>query len=770
MRKISLLLMGVIVVNSLLSQPKISFSDLMIKTELNPKLIANARVEAGKANLPISIYIPNKAFIEAKDIEDGKVVYSVITNFAHPEKGGYTAFFDEVSKKFDLSKAKIQYSNGYVVDNSGESIKLNNQSQPTKILLVPDWTLDRVLAFDYETGNLVDTAFIPPDPPRLQSPKHAIQKSKSRILVSDQLSDVVQEYDTSGYFVKTFAPASGVNNAILDNIRGICFRPNRNLLVCNAGGSAGSQNTVQQFDTAGVFVNTFMSQSVNSPFSLLYRPGDILLGNSSGNPKIFKYDFEGVLIGPFTTTTLNFVQQLWRNPDGTIVACEFSGTGSGLKVFDSTGNLITTLAGVTGNRGVFRLPNGNYLTTNSAGLFEIDDTTGLLVRQIYAGGSLQYIDIFDRSPDGGQVTASVNFLEGWNLFSIPIFTNNMSVDSLLVGKSSPVYTYNNGYQSVDTIKNGSGYWVKFPTGKTLDLIGTSVVNTNVTVTQGWNLIGTFNNSVPVEAITSNPPNIIASNFYGYNNGYFVASELLPGKGYWIKVNQNGTLNLPSTLVKNSELVSQNAEFEKFNRIIISDAENNNAILYLTGSEINSSRYELPPIPPNGVFDVRFSSDRYVENINNLSKELVINTFAYPIKIKVEGIEIRLRDLINGKLVDVRLKDGEEIVIENSKMNKFLVEAIGHPSKFELYQNFPNPFNASTVIRFHLSESNFTTLKIYDLFGKEVATLINDKLSAGTYEVKFSSDDLKDKSLSSGIYFYQLKSGKYSEMKKMILLK
>ena len=770
MIKVSFLFFCVIVVNNLLSQPKISFSDLMIKTELNPKLIANARVEAGKANLPISIYIPNKAFIEAKDIEDGKVVYSVITNFAHPEKGGYTAFFDEVSKKFDLSKARIQYSNGYVVDNSGESIKLNNQSQPTKILLVPDWTLDRVLAFDYETGNLVDTAFIPPDPPRLQSPKHAIQKSKSRILVSDQLSDVVQEYDTSGYFVKTFAPASGVNNAILDNIRGICFRPNRNLLVCNAGGPAGSRNTVQQFDTAGVFVNTFMSQSVNSPFSLLYRPGDILLGNSSGNPKIFKYDFEGVLIGPFTTTTLNFVQQLWRNPDGTIVACEFSGTGSGLKVFDSTGNLITTLAGVTGNRGVFRLPNGNYLTTNSAGIFEIDDTTGALVRQIYAGASLQYIDIFDRSPDGGQVTASVNFIEGWNLFSIPIFTNNMSVDSLLIGRTSPVYTYNNGYQSVDTIKIGSGYWVKFPTSRTLNLIGTAVANTNVNVSQGWNLIGTFNNNVPVASITSNPPNIITSNFYGYNNGYFVATELLPGKGYWIKVSQNGTLNLPTTFVKSADFIKQNEEFEKFNRIIISDADNNKTILYLTNSEISSSKYELPPIPPSGVFDARFTSDRFVENISDGNIELSVNTPSYPIKIKVEGIEVRLRDLINGKLVDVKLKDGEEIIIENSKLNKFTVESMTLPLRFELYQNYPNPFNPTTTIKFKLPESGFTTLKIYDLFGKEVTTLINDKLDAGTYEVKFSTNDLKDKSLASGIYFYQLKSGKYSEMKKMILLK
>jgi hypothetical protein len=112
---------------------------------------------------------------------------------------------------------------------------------------------------------------------------------------------------------------------------------------------------------------------------------------------MFKYDFNGSLINAFTSTTLNFVQQAIKNTNGNIIACEFSGTGSGLKVFDSTGNLLNTLSGVTGVRGVFRIQNGNYLTTNSTGLFEIDDTTGVVVRQIYVSSNLQYIDLFDRN-------------------------------------------------------------------------------------------------------------------------------------------------------------------------------------------------------------------------------------------------------------------------------------------------------------------------------------------------------------------------------------
>ncbi len=394
MKNIISLLFCLFFISSLFSQPKIDYHNLVLKTENNPGLIKIVENEASKKNLPVCIYIPNKAFIEAKDVENGKIVYSVIINFARPDIGSYSAFYENISSAFDLTKARVHFANGIVVDNSGEVLTFRNKSV-TKLLLIPDWTYDRVMAFDFFTGDLVDTAFIHSNNPNLQSPKQAIQKSKSRILVSDQISDGVYEYDTTGVFLRLFAPASGINNAILDNVRGIIFRPNGNLLVCNASGAA--QNTIQQFDTAGNYMNSFMTVSVNSPFCLLYRQGDILLTNSSGTPKMFKYDFNGSLINAFTSTTLNFVQQAIKNTNGNIIACEFSGTGSGLKVFDSTGNLLNTLSGVTGVRGVFRIQNGNYLTTNSTGLFEIDDTTGVVVRQIYVSSNLQYIDLFDRN-------------------------------------------------------------------------------------------------------------------------------------------------------------------------------------------------------------------------------------------------------------------------------------------------------------------------------------------------------------------------------------
>ena len=88
-----------------------------------------------------------------------------------------------------------------------------------------------------------------------------------------------------------------------------------------------------------------------------------------------------------------------------------------------------------------------------------------------------------------------------------------------------------------------------------------------------------------------------------------------------------------------------------------------------------------------------------------------------------------------------------------------------PLSFELMQNYPNPFNPSTIINYQLPISSKVVLKIYDLLGREVATLVNKQQSAGSYSVTFAAGNL-----ASGIYFYQLIAGGFNQVKKLILLK
>ena len=88
-----------------------------------------------------------------------------------------------------------------------------------------------------------------------------------------------------------------------------------------------------------------------------------------------------------------------------------------------------------------------------------------------------------------------------------------------------------------------------------------------------------------------------------------------------------------------------------------------------------------------------------------------------------------------------------------------------PPEYSLAQNYPNPFNPSTVVRFQLSVVSDVVLKVYDVVGREVQTLVNERLNAGTYETKFDGS-----MLTSGVYFYKMVSEGFTETKRMVLIK
>lgn len=112
--------------------------------------------------------------------------------------------------------------------------------------------------------------------------------------------------------------------------------------------------------------------------------------------------------------------------------------------------------------------------------------------------------------------------------------------------------------------------------------------------------------------------------------------------------------------------------------------------------------------------------------------------------------------------------GENEFVSYTYSAESIVNVESEPSKefcFTLYQNYPNPFNPTTIISFSIPSPAFISLKVYDILGNEVATLVNQEKLAGEYEINLDASDL-----TSGVYFYRLNAGSLTEMKKMILMK
>ena len=122
------------------------------------------------------------------------------------------------------------------------------------------------------------------------------------------------------------------------------------------------------------------------------------------------------------------------------------------------------------------------------------------------------------------------------------------------------------------------------------------------------------------------------------------------------------------------------------------------------------------------------------------------------------------------LMKLTVYNSSDAVIDTISWSKALTPVESSPvvtSKFSLSQNFPNPFNPSTIISYEIPSAGLVTLRVYDLLGHEVASLVNEEKQSGAYNVEFNSAAYK---IGSGVYFYRLNAGNYSETRKMTIMK
>ncbi len=378
------------------------------------------------------------------------------------------------------------------------------------------------------------------------------------------------------------------------------------------------------------------------------------------------------------------------------------------------------------------------------------------------------------------VSRSVSVARRWNMVSLPVKVNNKLKTADFPSAISFAYTYSNGYVQRDTLAVGVSYWMKFNGQENIPFNGIPQEDT-ISVHAGWNMIGSGTDDVPASVIQPVGTTII-SQYYAYSNGYKTADTIRMGKGYWIKVSSSGKLAFSGSPYTKTIGVSESSleSSGSFNTLTITDAQGQSTKLYFGNNPkgtVSLDWYDLPPSPPIGVFDIRFSSQKLLgvvndDEINDLP--LQISGAVYPLEVKWSVVHPQFSTVLEGDNKETIMKGDGSVVLKNAAapVAVKVVGLLAAPKEFSLALNYPNPFNPTTTIKYQLAAESKVSLRVYNELGQVIATLVDGTQAAG-----FRSIDWNAGNNASGVYFYRLEasdvahpSRSFVQVRKMLLMK
>ena len=368
------------------------------------------------------------------------------------------------------------------------------------------------------------------------------------------------------------------------------------------------------------------------------------------------------------------------------------------------------------------------------------------------------------------VEITVEHYEDWNMVGLPLIVEDTNVMSVFPDAvENTMYLFGeNGYEQEQNLELGSGYWVRFDEQGSNTIFGELVYEIDVSLMEHWNMIsgGSVSGGVFID-----PSELIVPNtLYSFTeNGYDNANSIEPGLGYWVRSYGNGLITISSgggsaklagqghTILKNANTISFNGSSLYFG-------------IQIPEKDILS--YSLPPKPPLGSFDVRFSDDTKIMDeygMIELMKGSDRLKIAYDIKaLPGENYDWILSNILTEE--QFTLKEIGTIDLFGNYSDFELRKKIGLPKAFSLSQNYPNPFNPVTQIYFELPSDEFVSLRIYNLKGEEIKKLVSDIYQVGVHMVEWNGTNHNNQPVSSGVYIYSLESNLFCSAKKMLLMK
>ena len=369
----------------------------------------------------------------------------------------------------------------------------------------------------------------------------------------------------------------------------------------------------------------------------------------------------------------------------------------------------------------------------------------------------------------------------------------------------------------DVVKRAEAYWFKHFYDNSIPFksdSGTviSLQPYKINLKQGWNMIGSpFASTVEFEANSNEVSDLYYFGDSTNKDGWSVVlNEMQPWAGYAVHSNSdtssitlkpfpNENVNRSSGKKVDKEwtiqfLVEEKNSFDNstlmgrkesaFDDIDHSDTpmlpkieeDGINAALFLNGQESKKYSSDFRSIDAiNGVWDLQILSEQNIDNIELMAKDII----SLPNEISIAILDVQRRvvftNIFSRKIIFDnigRLEYEFKVVVGESgyvdQMIKELLEFI--PNNFSLSRNYPNPFNPLTNLDFSIPKRSNVTLRVFNMMGQEVVTLINEKKSYGNYSTSWNGLDSKGVNVSSGVYFAELKTREARRITKMLLLK
>jgi hypothetical protein len=386
---------------------------------------------------------------------------------------------------------------------------------------------------------------------------------------------------------------------------------------------------------------------------------------------------------------------------------------------------------------------------------------------------------------------------GWNLLSMPVKpinpeANPWDSDGLL--NDRPFYFFLNSYLQEDkgNIRPGIGYFLKFgPNEDQLPttFIGSSIFEVSPLVNPvrvyvadegkgGWNTVGAPSVPINVEALefraigTGNRPDrnyMLQHGVWKYvtKEGYKEVSELQPGLGYWLKVDENGyyyfnTANAKGAFGTPSMLDARNNAKSNATQIIVSDNNQSTKALYVT-NDVKLNNIELPPLPPS--FDVRFEGN--TEMTSNMESVIKLTNVEYPVSISAKGMKgtFEVIDAATGEHFGTISSDDMSSVEINESSNSIKLNRVETAELNEVNNVYPNPVVNEATISFNAPVEGNYNVTLINSVGSTVANIYSGNVDSNVMTLPFNANEF-----ASGNYFVRVQSGSYSKVMRLQIVK